>query len=341
MNKKNINLEEKKLAEKEQKRAENKARALQKMEIVAKAIWMSIEQLTQWRKKMNIIYLDNNSEKENYTKDILDTSISFENVIKNWVSRTIITVPDNYQDETPWYFCFQMDKKWVKQAVAPTWNIWKNSKIVIYAYCFWMEIDVTHWDWKVYNIWDNSSLEVYEFNFNTDDSYMKVNNAFKAYLWDNAYFKNHYESTLWNLGQWSTRWEVYCNWENSKTDFITKNRILNKDVSKLNIKFYLNWKNSSWMMLSKSVTFAWWKNYFKWTIVWDWDNTSWHIDCSEVSMWKCEIETLPCLKVLNSTSRLTHEAAVWTLEKKSIENLMIKGFSEEDAIGFLVNGVLD
>ena len=330
---KNINLE--------QKRVENKSKALQKMQIVAKAVWVPIETLTKNRKKMNIIFLNNNSEKENFTKEILNTAITVESSVENGVLRSIITVPDNYQDETPWYFCFQLDKKWTKQAVSPTWNVWKNAKVLIYAYCFGMETDVVHWDWKIYNIWDNSSLEIYEFNFNMYGSYMKVNNVFKAYLWKNAYFKNHYESTTWNLWYWNTRWEVYCNWENSKADFITKNRIMDGDVSKLDIKFFLNWKNSSWMMLSKSVTFEWWKNYFKWTIVWDWDNTSWHINCSEVSMWKCEIETLPCLKVLNPSARLTHEAAVWTLERKSVENLMIKWFSEDEAINFLVNGVLD
>lgn len=334
MDKKNIDLKEK-------TREENKNRALEKMRIVAKALKMDVETLTKWRKKMNIIFVDNDSNKENFTKDIVDKSITIESVVENWVARSVITVPDNYQNDIPWYFCFQLDKKWAKQAVAPTWNVWKNAKVLIYAYCFWMEDEVVHWDWKVYNIWENSSLEIYEFNFNMYGSYMKVNNVFKAHLEKNAYFKNHYESTTWNLWNWNTRWEVFCNWENSKADFVTKNRIMDWDISKLDIKFHLKWKNSSWMMLSKSVTFEWWLNLFKWTIIWEWDDTSWHIDCSEISMWKCDIETIPRLKVLNPSSRLTHEAAVWTLEKKSIENLMIKWFSEEDAINFLVNWVLD
>ncbi|MCD5382721.1 SufD family Fe-S cluster assembly protein [Candidatus Gracilibacteria bacterium] len=330
---KNINLE--------QKRVENKSKALQKMQIVAKAVGVPIETLTKNRKKMNIIFLNNNSEKENFTKEILNTAITVESSVENGVLRSIITVPDNYQDETPWYFCFQLDKKGTKQAVSPTWNVGKNAKVLIYAYCFGMETDVVHGDGKIYNIGDNSSLEIYEFNFNMYGSYMKVNNVFKAYLGKNAYFKNHYESTTGNLGYGNTRGEVYCNGENSKADFITKNRIMDGDVSKLDIKFFLNGKNSSGMMLSKSVTFEGGKNYFKGTIVGDGDNTSGHINCSEVSMGKCEIETLPCLKVLNPSARLTHEAAVGTLERKSVENLMIKGFSEDEAINFLVNGVLD
>jgi len=325
----------------EKKRAENKKIALEKINTVAKALNMKPEDLTKWRKKMNIVFLDNNSEKGNFVKSIEDDTITIENVVENWVSRSIITVPDNYQNSAPWYFCFQLDEKWTKQAVAPTWNMWKNSKIILYAYCFWMEKEVIHWDWKIYNLDEWSHFEIYEFNFNKYWSSMRVDNVFTANVWKNAYFKNHYESTTWNLWIWNTRWTVNLNWENSKADFVTKNKILDWDSSKLNIKFNLNWKNSSWLMLSKSVTFEWWKNYFKWTMVWEWANTSWHIDCSEISMWKCEIETIPSLKVLDPSSRLTHEAAVWTLERKSIENLMIKWFSEDEAIQFMVNGVLD
>jgi len=76
-------------------------------------------------------------------------------------------------------------------------------------------------------------------------------------------------------------------------------------------------------------------------MVWDWDDSKWHIECSEVSMWKCQITTIPALEVNNPSSRLTHEASVGTLEQKSIENLMIKGFEEEEAIKFMINGILD
>jgi Fe-S cluster assembly scaffold protein SufB len=243
--------------------------------------------------------------------------------------------------EDPWYFCFSLDKNGTKQAVAPEWHIWKNAKVKIFAYCFGLDENVVHWDWKRYFLDEGSSFEVYEFNFNSDDSYMTVYNTFTAYVWKNAYFKNHYESTMGHLGHWITKWEVFLDWENAKADFVTKNKILKWDISDLDIKFHLNWKNSSWVIISKSVTFEWWKNIFKSHLTWNWDETQGHIECSEISMGKCQITTIPALEVNNPSSRLTHEAAVWTLEQKSIENLMIKGFEEEEAIKFMINWILD
>jgi len=289
----------------------------------------------------NIIVLKNNADKENVKKDIEENQITMETKIENGAMRTVIKVPDNYVSDSPLHFCFILDQKWTKQAVQPTWYVWKNAKVKVFAYCFGVEYEVTHWDWKIYHLEEWSSLEVYEFNYNTDTSYMTVYNSFTAYLKDNAYFKNYYVSTVGHLWHWVTKWEVYCNWKNSKAEFITKNRILDKDISDLNITFYLEWENSSWLIQSKSVTYEGWTNKFIWKLVWKWDQTKWHIECDEISMWKCIISTSPQLFVENPSSRLTHEASVWTLEKKAIENLLVKWFNEEQAIQFLISWILD
>ena len=75
--------------------------------------------------------------------------------------------------------------------------------------------------------------------------------------------------------------------------------------------------------------------------MWIWDNTVWHISCDEISIWNCVIWTSPELLIKNSTSKLTHESSIWALDKKLIENLMVKWFTEEEAIEFLVNWLLD
>lgn len=309
---------------------------------VAKVLNMPLSKiLMKQTAKPNIVFINNNVNHDNISKELDTSEITMESKIENNSMKSIIRVPDNYVMEDPWYFCFSLDDKGTKQAVAPEWHIGKNSKVKIFAYCFGLDKDVTHWDWKTYYLDEGSSLEIYEFNFNSDESYMTVYNTFTAYVGENAYFKNHYESTMGHLGHWITKWRVHLEWENAKADFITKNKILDGDISDLDIQFYLKWKNSSWVIMSKSVTFEWWKNIFKWNLVWEGDETQGHIECSEVSMWQCQITTIPALDVLNPSSRLTHEAAVWTLEQKSIENLMIKGFEEEDAIKFMINGILD
>ena len=317
--------------------------ALRELQKIAKRLNIPLSKLLfgTWE---NILVLKNNANKENITKNLKEVKkkqITMESKVEWNAMRTVINVPDWYVSDDPIHFCFILDTKWTKQAVQPTWNIWKWAKVKIFAYCFWVEYEVIHGDWKKYNLDEWASLEVYEFNYNSDESYMKVFNTFTAKLEDNAFFKNYYVSTVWHLWHGITKWEVFCNWKNSKAEFTVKNRILDKDISDLDITFHLNWKNTSWTISSKSVTYWWWTNKFKAEMIWNWDDTKGHIECDEISMWNAIISTKPELLVKNPTSRLTHEASVWTLEKKAIENLMIKWFDEEQAISFLVNWILD
>lgn len=317
--------------------------ALKELKKVADKLNIPLHKLLFWTWE-NILVLKNNADKGNVAKDIKaveNKQITMESKVENNAMRTIINVPDGYVSDDPIHFCFILDTKGTKQAIQPTWNIWKGAKVKIFAYCFGVEYEVFHGDWKMYNLEEDASLEVYEFNYNANNSYMTVYNTFTAKLKDRAFFKNYYVSTVWHLWHGTTKWFVYCNWKESKAEFITKNKILDKDISDLDITFNLNWEKSSWTIASRSVTYSWWTNKFKAKIFWKWDYTKWHIECDEISMWKAVISTMPELLVENPTSRLTHEAAVWTLEKRAIENLLIKWFTEEQAVSFLVNWILD
>ena len=314
--------------------------ALIELKKIADKVWVSLKDLL-FGSGDNIIVLKNEADSKNVKKDIVENQITMETKLENWAMRTVIKVPDGYQSDSPLHFCFILDQKWIKQAVQPTWYIWKNAKVKIFAYCFWVEYEVTHGDGKIYYLDEGAQLEVYEFNYNSEQSYMTVYNTFTAYLNDNAYFKNYYVSTVGHLWHGITKGKVYCQGDNSKAEFITKNRILEKDISDLDITFYLEWDNSSGLIQSKSVTYEGGTNKFVWKLVWKWDNTKGHIECDEISMWNCIISTSPRLEVENPTSRLTHEASVGTLEKKAIENLLIKGFDEEEAIKFLISWILD
>ena len=313
---------------------------LQELKKIADKVGVSLKDLLFWNWE-NIIILKNKADSSNFTSNINEDQITVETKIKNWALKMNIYIPDDYISDVPLHFCFILDQKWIKQAVQPTWYIWKNAKVKVFLYCFAANYGVIHWDGKIYHLKEGANLEVYEFNYNTINSYITIYSTFTAYLSDNSYFKNYYVSTVGNLWHWITKWKVYCQGKNSKAEFISKSKILNKDISDLDIAFYLEWENSSGLIQSKSVTYEWWTNKFVWKLVWKWNNTKWHIECDEISMGNCVISTSPQLLVENPTSRLTHEASVGTLEKKAIENLLVKWFDEEQATKFLISGILD
>jgi hypothetical protein len=60
--------------------------------------------------KPNIVFINNNVNHDNISKEVDTSEITMESVLDGNSMKSIIRVPDNYIMEDPWYFCFSLDK---------------------------------------------------------------------------------------------------------------------------------------------------------------------------------------------------------------------------------------
>ncbi len=65
-----------------------------------------------------------------------------------------------------------------------------------------------------------------------------------------------------------------------------------------------------------------------------------HVDCMEVVQDQSVAEAVPVVGVSNSLAKVTHEAAIGSLDSKEIETLEARGLTEEEAIKAVVSGLL-
>jgi len=65
-----------------------------------------------------------------------------------------------------------------------------------------------------------------------------------------------------------------------------------------------------------------------------------HVDCMEVVQDDSVAEAIPVVGVSNSLAKVTHEAAIGSLDSKEIETLEARGLTEEEAIKAVVSGLL-
>jgi len=65
-----------------------------------------------------------------------------------------------------------------------------------------------------------------------------------------------------------------------------------------------------------------------------------HVNCTEIVQGNAVAEAIPIVNVSNRLARVTHEAAIGSLDSKEIETLEARGLQEEEAIKVLVNGIL-
>ena len=66
-----------------------------------------------------------------------------------------------------------------------------------------------------------------------------------------------------------------------------------------------------------------------------------HVDCVEIVKGKdARVSAVPRLFVTDDRAKLTHEAAIGSVDKKQVETLMARGLTEEEAVDVVVRGIL-
>ncbi len=66
-----------------------------------------------------------------------------------------------------------------------------------------------------------------------------------------------------------------------------------------------------------------------------------HVDCVEIVKGKdARVSAVPRLLVTDDRAKLTHEAAIGSVDKKQVETLMARGLTEEESVDVVVRGIL-
>jgi Fe-S cluster assembly scaffold protein SufB len=65
-----------------------------------------------------------------------------------------------------------------------------------------------------------------------------------------------------------------------------------------------------------------------------------HMDCTEIVRGMAQARNTPIVVVRDDRARVTHEAAIGSVDKKELETLMARGLSEEQAVDVIIRGML-
>jgi uncharacterized protein len=65
-----------------------------------------------------------------------------------------------------------------------------------------------------------------------------------------------------------------------------------------------------------------------------------HVDCMEIIRDRASAKAIPIVSVTNPQAKVTHEAAIGSVDKHQMETLMAHGLSPEEAVDMIVKGML-
>ncbi|GAJ10309.1 unnamed protein product, partial [marine sediment metagenome] len=66
-----------------------------------------------------------------------------------------------------------------------------------------------------------------------------------------------------------------------------------------------------------------------------------HVDCIElVNGTEAVAKAIPIVSVTNEKAKVTHEAAIGSIDRRQVETLMARGLDENEAVDVIVRGLL-
>ena len=65
-----------------------------------------------------------------------------------------------------------------------------------------------------------------------------------------------------------------------------------------------------------------------------------HVDCMEIIRDRAVAKAIPIVYVTNPLAKVTHEAAIGSVDKRQMETLMVHGLTPEEAVDVIVKGIL-
>lgn len=65
-----------------------------------------------------------------------------------------------------------------------------------------------------------------------------------------------------------------------------------------------------------------------------------HVDCMEIVKDRAVARAMPMMQVTHPLAKVTHEAAIGSVDKRQMETLMAHGLTPEEAVDVIVKGIL-
>jgi len=258
---------------------------------------------------------------------------------KNGIS-VMMKIEEGAMIENPVQICFGMLPENGTQKIIMDVNCGKNSKISIIAHCsFPNAIDITHIMEAKINIEEGADYSYFERHVHGESGGTKVYPKAKVTLGKGARFATEFELIKGRVGLIDIDYETICG-KDSSLKMTARISGYGNDVIRINETGHLNGKNSRGFLNSRIAVrdSARADIYNKLTASAAFARG--HVDCKEIVQDKAVASAIPVVEVSHPKARITHEAAIGSVDSKQLQTLMARGLSEKKAVALIIRGLL-
>jgi hypothetical protein len=252
-----------------------------------------------------------------------------------------ITVAPGTVVVNPVHLCFGVLPKEGLQEIVSEFEIGEGAKVNFLAHCsFPNAVKVKHvMDAKIH-VGRRAEMSYSETHYHGEEGGVEVLPVAKVVVEEGGFFKNQFKLINGAAGEVRLDYEV-----DLKKDAVGEldARIYGKKRDKILVKesLFLNGENARGLAKSRIVASDHCTSEVVGEAVGNAAGARGHVDCIEIIKGKdARASAIPKLLVVDDRAKLTHEAAIGSVDKKQIETLMARGLSEAEAVDVVVKGML-
>ena len=251
-----------------------------------------------------------------------------------------LLIEEGYKVSRPIHLCFGIVPEVGLQRIKLRVDVKRGAEAKVIAHCIFPNaVQIIKMD-AVINIEDNASFSYKETHYHGDSGGIEVVPKAKVTLGEKALYENTFSLVEGCVGKLDFDYEVFSG-AGSVAELIAKVYGKEDDFIRIIEKVHLNGDCARSLIKTRIVL----RDRARAEVIGEtYGNAPYargHVDCTElVNGEEAIAKAIPIVLVRNDKAKVTHEAAIGSIDRRQLETLMARGLEENEAVDVIVKGIL-
>jgi Fe-S cluster assembly scaffold protein SufB len=255
--------------------------------------------------------------------------------------RVNFTVEKGAKIARPVHLCFGLLPREGLQEIIMKVDAQDNSEVSVVAHCIFPNaVKVIHKMDADINIGANAKFDYKETHYHGEDGGIEVIPKARVNVGKGGVWQSTFALSRGLVGRLDYDFEVFCQ-EKAVAELVVKAYGRGSDDIKILEKIHLDGKGARGMAKSRLVLSDKARAEVRGETYGNAPYARGHVDCMElVNGTEAVAVAIPMVSVTYDTAKVTHEAAIGSIDRKQVETLMARGLDEDEAVDVIVRGIL-
>jgi Fe-S cluster assembly scaffold protein SufB len=254
--------------------------------------------------------------------------------------RALITVAPGTKVEYPVHLCFGVIPKEGLQEIISEFEIGEGAEVGFLAHCtFPNAVDVRHvMDAKIH-VGKGATMRYSEGHYHGDLGGIEVLPTTRAQVDEDGRMETEFNLVHGRVGRLAINFEVDVA-AGGVVELVAKANGFGEDEIDVNEVVRLNGEGARGLTKTRVAVRDRATSEICTTAEGNAPGAVGHMDCTEIVRGAAVARNVPVVVVRDDRARVTHEAAIGSVNRKELETLMARGLSEDDAVDIIIRGML-